>query len=428
MNPVASLARTIDRRAGSGGMRASVWPVGRSQLLGHLALLCFVLLTVSGLYLAFPYEPSVEPVTYRGSSELYHGVELPRAFASIVRISEDLPIGMSVRRLHEATAHLLTAVVALHLMRVLLTGAFRRPRAGNHLVGVGLLVLVLVLGWSGENLPYGLLAGTSLRIGFSILHSVPYIGEPLALLAFGGEYPTALILPRLFWLHVLVLPAAFATGTFLHVWLYRRHSPASYRGRGSRRRVRGVRLWPDLAGRLAVLALAVTAVLVASTALVPWSDVELEGPYRIAETGNTLQPPWYLFFPEGGMRVLPAIDVALPGGGRITNVFVAGALLPAVLIALIALMPWIDRWLGGGAGDHHLLDGAGEVPGRLAFVGAVTGVAAVLSVSAASDVIAHALRVPVESVILTLRTLLVLVPVAAGGAAWALARRRSAAP
>lgn len=425
MSLLGTLAERVDRGMRTRPASESLWPGHWSQMLGHVILVAFVLLAVTGLYLAVAYDPGIDPVTYRGGAELYDGRELPRAFASVVRISEDLPGGLLVRRIHMAAAHLLIAVTVLHLLRVLYSGSFQGRRKVNHLVGVALLGMVLIAGWTGENLPFGLVAGTSLRVGYSILGSVPYVGEPLALLVYGGDFPTGAILRRSYWLHSLLLPSGFVAGVALHLWLYRRHTPTEVPGSGDEATVRGILLWPDLAGRLLVLSLATAGLVVASAAVVPWSGLELEGPYQLAQAGNSLQPPWFLFFPEGSMRLIPAIDVPLPGGARVGNVFVAAVAIPGLLALLVVLYPWIDPRLGGSRSERHILQHPFDVPGRAAMLTLLFTALGVLTLGATVDVVAKGLQVSVQSVINVLRVALVVAPVAAAGSVWVLARRRA---
>lgn len=417
-SPVARLAALLERRLGRDASGSGVWAASPGALLGHVAVISFVVLVITGGVLAALYDPSTAPVVHRGASSLYHGQTLPAAFSSVVRTSEDVPGGLLTRRVHAAAAHLLVAVLLLHLWRVLATGAARRPRTGNHLVGIGLLLVALGAMFTGELLPFGLVAGASLRIGHAALSSVPLLGEPLALLVFGAATPTGLVIERAHLLHVLLLPAAFAGLTAAHLWLVHRRTPTSPPGADAGT-VRGVAPWPDLVRRLTVLGLAVTAVLAVSAALVPWSDLEPDGPFLPAEATNTLHPPWPLFFLSGGLRILPAIDVTLLGL-HVSNVLVAGVVLPGLLLGGLAAYPWVERRVLHDTEEHHVRDGVLAVPFRAGALAALATAFVVLSLAATVDVLAFRLSVPAERVVWVFRLAL---PVAPAAAAWWAVRR-----
>ncbi len=425
-SPVASLAHAIDRRVGRSAPRPSLWAIDVWRLLGHLAVAMFVILAVTGLLLAIWYDPSTEPVTYQGSSELYDGHTLPANFASVVHISEDVPGGLLLRRVHVAASHLFVAATVLHLLRILFTGAYRRPRLANHLVGVGLLLLVLGMLYTGENLPFDLVSGASLRIGYAALMSIPLVGDTLAPLAFGGEFPGGDVVTRSWFLHVFVLPPLFVGGLALHLWLVHRRTPAEWPREDVdvHRCAVGRPLWPDASARFAMLGAGATALVLASAALIPWADLELEGPFRPAEAANTLHPPWSLFFLSGGLRIVPAIDLVI-GPVRITNMLVAGVIIPGILIAALVVYPLIERAVLGDDIVHHELAGPLDLPLRAGVTAAITAVTLVLTGAAGVDVIAYWLRSPVEGVIWAFRIALVVVPVAATLLAVRAARRHA---
>lgn len=402
----------------TGGVRAwlrqSLFPVHWSVLLSQLAVWSFVMLLLTGVVLTVFYRPSLEPVTYSGAAELYDGRELPAAYASVVRLSEDVPGGLLLRRVHRAASHLFLAAVVAHLLRVLVSAAFRR-RAGNYLLGLALGAVALGLGYTGQNLPFELLAGTSLRIGYSLLSSIPWVGPDLALLVFGGEFPTGEVLRRFWLLHVLLLPAVLVAGLVLHLALVVRRGHQRVPGAPA-----GTATRAPLA-RSALLGVLTAALLVASAAVVPWSDVALEGPYRLGQASNDLQPDWFLFWPEGAMRILPAISVELLGT-QLSNAFVAGVALPAVLLLFPLVLPLVDRWRSPRGLDPDVAEHPFDAPVRLGFVVAWVSVLAVLGVGATDDVVADATGVPVETIVYGLRVALVALPVVAGVAVHAYAR------
>ena len=427
-SPLARLAENLDRRIGRRADPPSLWPTGWASLLSHAAIVAFILLTVTGLALAIAYRPSTAPITYEGASELYDGEELPHAFASVIRISEDLPGGALLRRVHVASSHLLLIALVAHLLRVLATGAFRHPRLRNHLIGVGLLLVSLGFAYTGELMPFTLVASSSLRIAAAILGSLPVVGEPLGQLVIGSELPSDRILIAAWALHVVLLPAAFVGLLGLHLHLVRRHTP------GSGRRpdidvttiTPGRPLWPDAVARFSLLTTLLTALILASAVVVPWSDVELEGPFYAAEATNSVHPTWPLFFTTGSLRILPAIDLTF-AGVRITSVLVAGALVPGILVAMVAAYPFMERRITGDRDANYTLDHPLDVPFRAGTVAGLTSVAVVLSLGAGVDVLSYWLHVPVERIVLAFRIALVTVPALSAGAAVRTARRRSVA-
>jgi ubiquinol-cytochrome c reductase cytochrome b subunit len=426
-SPIASLANAIDRRVGRSAEKPSLWPTDVWRLLGHVAVAMFVVLLVTGLALTIWYRPSTAPVTYTGAATLYDGQVLPQAFASVLRIDYDIPGGQLLRRVHMAASHVFIAAIAAHLLRILFTGAYRRPRLANHLVGVGLLMLALGMLFTGELLPYDLVSGATLRIGYSALLSIPLIGDSLAPLIFGGEFPTGDVIVRSWILHVFVLPPMFLAGLVLHLWLVHRRTPAAIRRTdidGERVAV-GRPLWPDASLRFALLGAGTTFVVVASAALIPWTDVGLEGPFLPAEATNTLHPAWSMFFLSGGLRVVPAIDLVI-GPIRVTNMFVAGVVLPGLLFGALVVYPFFERWWLRDDVEHHVLASPLDLPMRAGVTAVLTGVLLVLTLSAGVDMLAFWLRAPVEGVIWGFRIALVAVPALAAAIAVGLARRRAA--
>lgn len=424
--PLGRLAAALDRRFGRDANPPSVWPIGVGTLLSHAAVAAFVLLVVTGVLLGFAYRPSVDPVLYDGASELYRGQELPGAFASVIRISEDLPGGLLLRRVHVAAAHLLLLALVAHLLRTMATGAFRRPRLLTHLTGVALLLVSLGFAYTGELLPFGLVSGSSLRIAESVLYALPFAGEQLGTLLFDGELPSQRFLTIAWVGHLFLLPAAFVGFLAWHVLLVHRRGPA-LPGRSDvdvRLTAVGRPLWPDAILRFSLLAVGLAALLLVSAAIVPWSDLEFEGPFLTAEATNSVHPHWSLFFLSGGLRIIPAVDLVI-GGLRISNVFVAGVIVPGILVGTLTLYPFLERWIRRDDAEHHRLDHPLEVPFRAGAVTALTTFALVLTLGGAVDVIAFWLRVPVEGVVTTFRVLLVVLPLALAALAVLTARHRA---
>ena len=145
---------------------------------------------------------------YDGSYAPLRGVEVSAAYDSVMRISFDVKGGLLIRQMHHWAALVFVGAIALHMARVFFTGAFRRPREINWVVGVLLLILALAAGFTGYSLPDDLLSGTGLRITYAIILAIPFVGERLTYLLFGGEWPGTDIIGRLYPVHILLIPAA----------------------------------------------------------------------------------------------------------------------------------------------------------------------------------------------------------------------------
>src|SRR4051794_5938335 len=246
--------RWFDDRLGVSGFTRSaldkIFPDNWSFMLGEIALYCFVVLVPTGMYLTFFFSPSSKEVLYDGSYAPLRGVQMSEAYRSSVRLSFDVRAGLMFRQMHHWAALVFVAAVVVHLCRIFFTGAFRRPREINWIIGLTLLVMVMFNGFSGYSLPDDLLSGTGLRIAYSIALAVPIIGTWLAYLVFGGEFPAPDITSRLFVLHVLLVPAVIVALLSAHlamVW-HQKHTQLPGPGR-TEGNVVGSRLWPTYAAR-----------------------------------------------------------------------------------------------------------------------------------------------------------------------------------
>lgn len=406
-------------------LRELVVPTHWSMLLGPVAVVCFLVLLLTGAVLTFFYEPSAQPVVHDGSSALYAGRELPAAFSSVVTISEDVPGGQLLRRVHRVASYLFVATILGHLLRVLLGGAFRGRRGTNHLVGLVLLLLAIVLGWTGQNLVYDVVTGSSVRIGHTIASSIPWLGPELASLVFAGPDVDDVV-PRLFWLHVLVLPVAFVAVLGLHLWLVVRHRHTVVPGRRTPdgRTVVATPSGAGLRSRLLLLGLLTTAVLAFAAVLVPFGDVFHTGPFLPGSASSDMYPDWYLLFAEGGIALIPAVELTVLGT-TITNPFLGGVLLPGLIGAAVLGYPLVERlFRRRPAAELDLHERAVEAPGRVAFVTAVAVLVTVLSLGAASAVIAEIFVVAPQTVMRVLRVALVAAPLLAAAVAYWYARRQ----
>jgi ubiquinol-cytochrome c reductase cytochrome b subunit len=336
-----------------------------------------------------------------------------------------VPGGLFIRRVHRVAATVFIMAISLHLLRIILTGAFRKPREPNYHLGLVLVFLAVASGYSGHNLPFDLLAGTSLRILYSFLQSIPWVGAAVSQWTFGGEFPTGDLIPRLYVVHVLVLPALLAGGIGMHLYLVVKQTHTQFRvpGVDARTHVAGEPMWPYQFATSTVLTLVVAALLAVAAALVPWADVDLHGPYLIAAATNASQPDWFLFWIEGALRLYPGWEWRLLGT-VFSGLFVVGVVMPLVVGALLFAYPALERRVVGGRDDayHHEVQHPLAVPFRLGFVVALVTFFAILTTAAGHDVIARLLHAPIESVTLALRIAVLVLPPLAGFGAAAYAR------
>lgn len=422
------LFSTLDERLRVRGAARSaankVFPHHWSFLLGEVALFSFLLLVATGIFLAMFYTPSIETVTYRGSLELYQGQQLPGAFESIVRLSHDVPGGIFFRRVHRGAAYLLVAGIAAHLLRVLLTGAFRRPREVNYVVGIGLMATALALAATGQSLPYDIVEGAALRIAYAMLLAIPFFGEQVGFWVFGGEFFGEAI-PRFYVLHILILPGVFVGLLTLHLLLVvrQRHTQFPRPDVDAQRHVVGTPLWPSQFSTSVALALAIVAALAGFSVLAPWSDVTLHGPALAGHAANASHPDVWLLWLEGALTVYPPWEWYPLPGVVISSTFVAGVVLPVTLIGFLATYPFLDRRLHPVDGDVHVLQRPGEAPYRTGIVVAVSSLLVVLILAGLTDYVARAINTPVENVIVALRAGVLVVPALGGAIAVRVARR-----
>jgi ubiquinol-cytochrome c reductase cytochrome b subunit len=232
-----SFARTALRR---------VFPDHWSFLLGEIALGCLVVLVLTGVFLTLFYTPDTRGVTYDGPYPPLKGEQVSAAFDSTMRLSFEVKAGLLMRQMHHWATLVLVAAIVVHLCRVFFTGAFRRPRELNWVIGVVLLLLAMAEGLTGYWLPYDLLSGVSIHIGYSVIFAIPVIGTRVAYLFFGGEFPAPDMISRFYAFHVVLLPALLLGLVGVHVAIVALQRHTQFPGPGrTERNVVGKRFWPQ---------------------------------------------------------------------------------------------------------------------------------------------------------------------------------------
>ncbi|RJO78018.1 cytochrome bc complex cytochrome b subunit [Nocardia panacis] len=374
-----------------------VFPTHWSFLLGEIALYSFIILLLSGVYLTLFFDPSMGEVIYNGAYQPLRGVSMSRAYESALNISFEVRGGLFVRQIHHWAALLFAGSIIVHLFRVFFTGAFRKPREANWVIGTILLILAMFEGYFGYSLPDDLLSGTGLRAAFSsITLGVPIIGTWVHWLIFGGDYPGTIIIPRLFIAHVLLIPGIMLALIAAHVALvwYQKHTQFPDPGR-SERNVIGARIVPVFAldqGAYFAFTLGIVAIM---SGLLQINPIWNMGPYNPSQISAGSQPDFYMMWTDGMMRLIPPWELYI--GGHTVPGPVWGALTMGLIFTLLITYPWIERRLTRDYARHNLLQRPRDVPVRTAIGAMVLAFYGVLTLTCVNDIIAYRFNVSLNA-------------------------------
>ncbi|PPK64206.1 cytochrome bc complex cytochrome b subunit [Actinokineospora auranticolor] len=381
-----------DRFHPAGGLRKQlnkVFPTHWSFLLGEIALYSFIVLLLTGTYLALFFDPSMQEVVYQGSFNNLRGLEMSRAYESTLIITFDVRGGLFARQMHHWAALLFMASIVTHMFRVFFTGAFRRPREVNWVIGVNLFLIGATEGFAGYSLPDDLLSGAGLRIMSGLILSIPVLGTWVHWLLFGSEFPGEDIVPRLYTVHILLLPGILLALIGVHlalVW-YQKHTQFP----GVRRKetnVVGVRIMPVFAVKGGAFMAVVVGVCAALGGLFQINPIWNFGPFNAAHISAGTVPDWYMGWTDGLIRLWPAWEVYL-GNYTIPAAFFPFMLGLPLLGGIAAVYPWIERKFTKDDAHHNLLQRPRDVPVRTSLgVMAITYFMVSL-LSAANDVLAE---------------------------------------
>ncbi|SNS45222.1 menaquinol-cytochrome c reductase cytochrome b subunit precursor [Geodermatophilus pulveris] len=413
--PLGKAALEIDDRLiVAGPLRRTlnkVFPDHWSFLLGEIALYSFVILLLSGTYLTFYYDAAMTEVVYEGTYAPMRGLEMTAAYESTLKLSFDVRGGLFIRQLHHWAALLFVAAIVVHLLRIFFTGAFRRPRETNWLIGVALLVLSFAMGFTGYSLPDDLLSGTGLRIVSAIILSIPVVGTWVHWAVFDGDYVGEEILGRMYIVHVLIVPAILLGLIAVHLLMLVKQKHTQFPGPGrTEHNVVGNRLFPAFAVKAGGLFFIVFGVCAALGGLVQINPVWLWGPYNPAQVSAASQPDWYVMFLDGSTRLFPAWDINLPGNYTIPALFWPTVVLPGIIFTLLAAYPVIERKLTRDEASHHLLQRPRDVPVRTSLGMMALAFYIVLMFSGGNDVIAEKFDISLNAMTWAGRIGLVIVP------------------
>ncbi|SDI00316.1 cytochrome b [Nonomuraea jiangxiensis] len=361
-----------DRLGGANFLKRNlrkIFPDHWSFLLGEIALYSFIILLLTGTFLTFWFKPSMMEIAYDGSYAPLKGVMMSQAYASSLEISFDVRGGLLIRQMHHWAALLFVAGMMVHMLRVFFTGAYRKPRELNWIIGVLLLTLALAEGLTGYSLPDDLLSGAGLRITEGVAISLPLVGTYITFFLFGGEYPGEDVISRFYSLHILLIPGillALISAHMVLMWV-QKHTQMPGKGRDNKNVV-GAPFYPAFmlkAGAYFLFTLAVVAGLATFTQINP---IWLFGPYTPADVSAGSQPDFYMGFLEGALRIMVPWEINLFGtshAGTLPLSVIIPALVPmGIIMTGLALYPFLERWVTGDNREHHIADRPRNNPHR----------------------------------------------------------------
>ncbi len=390
---------------------SKIFPDHWSFMLGEIALYSFIVLLLTGTYLALFFKPSMTEVAYHGSYVPLNGIRMSEAYASTMNISFDIRGGLLMRQIHHWAALLFVASITVHLFRVFFTGAFRKPRELNWLIGNGLLTLGILEGFAGYSLPDDLLSGTGLRIAEGIMQGIPVVGTYVASFVFGGEFPGSDFIPRLYIVHVLLIPGAILGLITFHLMLvwYQKHTQYPGPGR-TENNVVGYRLFPIYTAKAGGFFFIVFGLTVFLAAIATINPVWMFGPYTPTQITAGSQPDWYIGWMDGALRVMPNIEFNELGHTLSLNVLVPSLIIPGILFTALALYPFLEAWITGDKRMHNILDRPRNVPTRTGIGAMSIAFYILLWIGGGNDIIATHFDLSINAITWSLRVMLFVVP------------------
>jgi len=409
----------LDDRLGSAHFTTKaikkVFPDHWSFMLGEICMYAFMVLLVTGTYIAFFFDDSTHPVVYTGPYPSLIGRVVPAAYASVMNLSFVIPDGLLIRQMHHWACLVFITAIGLHMSRIFFTGAFRKPREMNWVFGLTLLVLALAAGFTGYSMPGDLLSGAGLRIAYSVAESIPILGTWLAFGYFGGDFPTAVMTQRLYITHVFLIPLLIIgvmSGHLGMVW--RQHHTQFVGPQRTNENVVGSALIPAYAMKSVGLMIATFAVLAFMGGFFTINPIWLYGPFDPWTIASPAAPDWYVAWLDGFLRLGPSWAIVL-WGHTIPPLFFSAVVPPAIVFGLLFAWPWIEkRFTPTDRADHHLLNKPFDVPWRLGAGVAMITFLTVAGVSSSDDVMAKFLHIHVETLMPILRGCIVVLPIAFG--------------
>ncbi|BCJ45256.1 ubiquinol-cytochrome c reductase cytochrome b subunit [Actinoplanes ianthinogenes] len=413
----ANFAKGVDDRFQAAtplrGLLNKVFPDHWSFLLGEIALFSFIVLLLSGVFLTLFFDPSMTETAYDGSYAALRGTEMSQAYASSLHISFEVRGGLFMRQMHHWAALLFMASIVVHMARVFFTGAFRKPREINWVIGVILFLLGFFAGFTGYSLPDDGLSGTGLRIASAIMLSLPVIGTWLSAAIFGGEYPGEFIIGRFYIAHVLLIPGILLALISVHLGIVFKQKHTQWPGpMRTNENVVGERMFPRYVMKQGGFFMAVFGVIALMAGLFQINPIWMFGPYRAAEVSAASQPDWYVMFMDGLVRLMPNWQIYIPFGDgySIPPLFWPAVVGLGALFTLPMAYPWLEARKLKDKRTHHLLQRPRDNPERVGIGMMALAFFLVATISGGNDVIADKFHISLNAMTWAGRIGLLILP------------------
>ncbi|MGN9845209.1 cytochrome b [Nonomuraea sp. H19] len=391
-----------------------------SFMFAEIAVWSFVVLLVTGAMLMLFYDPSMSQVTYGGSYGPLRGLVVSKAFDSTMHLSLEVRGGLLIRQMHHWSALVFVAAVVLQLLRMFLTGAFRRPRIRQWLIWVALLALGMFAGETGNALPDDMLSGGSLWLIMSVVQSIPVVGTWLMSLLFGSGFPGDTVIPVMYGGHLL-LAAVMAVLLIARELLVRRHSHSRF-----------VASLPSRRSARPLMAVATIGMLIILGFGFQIAPIWLYGPAKPTQISAGSVPDWYMGFLDGALRIMPGWELTLGNYTLSLAVLVPTVVVPGVFFTALAAYPMAERFLlarrdrrdalgrpkstrriARETPARDLLDRPRDTPVKTAIAAAGITFYALLWAAAANDQLAHQFQLTLNVVTIFFRYAVVIGPVVA---------------
>ncbi|MBO2452558.1 ubiquinol-cytochrome c reductase cytochrome b subunit [Actinomadura barringtoniae] len=413
----------LDERLGSTGFFQrnvkKVFPDHWSFMLGEIALYSFIILLLTGTFLTLWFHPSMQETVYDGSYRQLNGVKMSEAYASALHISFDVRGGLLMRQIHHWAAILFMCSIMAHMLRVFFTGAYRKPREINWIIGIVMFTLGMLEGLFGYSLPDDLLSGTGLRITQGVLESIPVVGTYGYMFLFGGEFPEGMdgdLIPRLFTLHILLIPGIFLgliTAHMMIMW-HQKHTAMPVKNQ-TNEQVYGYPFYPVFMAKTGAYFLFTFGAVALLGTFAQINPIWQFGPYDPGAISSGSQPDWYMGVLEGALRLMPGQGTEFNFWGHTLslNVLIPATVPLGIIFTGAGVWPFLERWVTGDHRRHDVNDRPRNAPVRTGVGMAAVTFYGLLWLAGANDVLADKFHVSLFATTWFFRAAIFIGPIAA---------------